>query len=84
MVNTQRHITRYGSPWWVVLFGYTYCYGKAKYMDCESSLPLVLLSCGAIPIVYIFSAGVEIGNSFLKLFGLEGLQHELQIEKQCD
>ncbi len=38
MVNTQRKITRYGSPWRVVCFGYTYGYGKAKYMDCESSL----------------------------------------------
>ncbi len=38
MVNTQRKITRYGSPWRVVYFRYTYGYGKAKYMDCESSL----------------------------------------------
>jgi len=37
MVNTQRKITRYGS-WRVVFFAYTYSYGKAKYMDCESSL----------------------------------------------
>ncbi len=56
IVNTQRKITRYGSSWRVVYFAYTYGYGKVKYMDCESSLHLVLPSCGAIPDLFIILA----------------------------
>ena len=55
IVNTQRKITRYGSSW-VVYFDYTYGYGIAKYMDRESSLHLVLSSCGAIPDLFIILA----------------------------
>ena len=47
-------------------------------------IPDVIINIPTIPIVYVFSVGVETGNSLLKLFGFNGLQHDKGKAQQCD
>ncbi len=46
-------------------------------------IPDTLINIPTIPIVYVFSVGVEIGNSIQRIFGYEGLQHIPRYRKTC-
>jgi len=47
-------------------------------------LPDWAVNIPTIPIVWVFSVGVETGNSIMWLFGYEGLQHNVEKEPLPD
>ena len=70
----------YGPAWHTTGYYHDAFVGAAT----RIGIPDVIINIPTIPIVYLFSVGIEIGNSIQKLFGIDGLQHYPQVQKRCN